>query len=106
MDSDLIVVVTSCPSQDLAEKILRRCLEARLVACGQISAPVKSQYWWKDQIESAEEFILSLKTRRELFSQVSEKIQETHTYEVPEILSFSVDKALPSYLNWVSQETP
>jgi periplasmic divalent cation tolerance protein len=42
-----------------------------------------------------------MKTRRDLFEELSERVKALHSYEVPEVLAFPIIKGLPSYLKWL-----
>ena len=77
----MINVITSVDGREALEKIGRRLLEKKLVACLQIIGPVRSVYWWKGRLEEAEEWIGVMKTRRELYGEVEEEIRALHPYE-------------------------
>ena len=98
-----VIVTTTCPSLEEAEKIARVVLADRLAACIQIY-PVRSMYWWKDTIESENEFLLSLKSRRSFFDRLVLKIKEHHSYEVPEIIATDIEEVERSYAAWLRAE--
>ncbi len=104
--TDVIQVVTTLPKQDDAQRIAETLVERRLAACAQvICGPIRSTYRWKGKVESAEEWLCVVKTRRELFAAVEAAIREMHPYEVPEILALSVLDGSADYLAWVMDET-
>ena len=80
-------------------------MERRLVACAQVIGPIQSYYWWQGEIEQAEEWLLQLKTRADLYVQLERALRERHPYTVPEILAFPVSEGNPAYLEWLAQET-
>jgi periplasmic divalent cation tolerance protein len=88
-----------------ADAIVTRLLEDRLVACGQRLGPVTSSYRWNGALQSAEEWIVVLKTRDALARVVVESIKALHTYEIPEILILEVSGGDAGYLAWVDRET-
>jgi len=102
--TDVLIVLTNCPSAEVADRIARTLVEQRLVACANRLAPVASTYRWQGRIESAEEHPLLLKTVRERYGDVEAAIRALHPYEVPEILSWSAG-GWPPYLRWVADET-
>lgn len=102
--SDILIVLTNCPSADVAERIARTLLEQQLVACANRLAPVVSTYRWQGRIEQAEEHPLLLKTVRERYVDVEAAIRALHPYEVPEIVSWPAG-GWPPYLRWVADET-
>lgn len=103
--ADYIEVHTTIDSKEGAQKIVEAIVSRRLAACVQVSGPITSTYWWQGQIEQAEEWVCTAKTRRELYSDLEQAIREAHTYDVPEILAVDVVAGNPDYLNWVSLET-
>jgi periplasmic divalent cation tolerance protein len=103
--ADYIEVHTTIDSKEGAQKIAEALVSKRLAACVQVSGPITSTYWWQGQIEQAEEWICTAKTRRELYSDLEQAIREAHTYDVPEVLAVDVVAGNPDYLTWVSSET-
>lgn len=104
MTADVLIVLTNCPSAEVADRIARTLVEQRLVACANRLAPVASTYRWQGRIESADEHPLLLKTVRERYTDVEAAIRALHPYEVPEILCWSAD-GWPPYLRWVADES-
>lgn len=102
--SDVIVVVTTVGSKDDANRIATTLVDRRLVACAQISGPIDSVYWWEDEVERAEEWVCTVKTRQDRYAVVEEAIRQLHPYEVPEILAVSVVAGNAAYLQWVGQQ--
>jgi periplasmic divalent cation tolerance protein len=96
-----IIIISTADSQALAEKIADELLKHKLAACANIIAGVQSRYWWQDKINSAEEFILLIKTAEHLFNEVAHTIKQIHTYQCPEIISISIAAGSEDYLNWI-----
>src|SRR5437773_10580059 len=55
-------VVTTTDSRDAAEALSKSAVEARVAACGQVSGPITSTYWWEGKVETAEEWRITFKT--------------------------------------------
>jgi periplasmic divalent cation tolerance protein len=53
--ADIMQVVTTVDSQDVAEQLARGITGERLAACVQISSPIRSLYWWQGDLEEARE---------------------------------------------------
>lgn len=100
-----IVVLTMLPERADAETLARELLSARLAACIQIGAAVRSLYHWRGQIETASEIPMAIKTRAELYASVEAAIRERHPYELPEIIAVPITDGLPAYVDWISAET-
>ena len=101
----IILVLTGTDSEQEAGRIAARLVDARLAACVAITPRVRSVYRWKGEIEQAEEWTLTIKTRAALDARVEAAIRESHSYEVPEILAVPVVAGWPAYLEWVDAET-
>lgn len=100
-----ILVLTSTGSEQEAGRIAARLVDARLAACVAITPRVRSVYRWKGEVEQAEEWTLTIKTRAALYAQVEAAIREVHSYDVPEVLAIPVVAGWPAYLDWVDAET-
>jgi len=98
------LVLVTCP-KDSAEGIAREVLKRRLAACVSTLHNVHSLYWWEGRLESAEESLLLIKTRRELFGELERTVRGIHPYQTPEIISFRAEKGSRRYLDWISKET-
>ncbi len=103
MDTPLIVQTTVETKQN-GQEIAGIILQKRLAACVQISGPVESRYWWKDNIEQSEEFIVSMKTFSSLYQSLEQALTNVHPYEVPEIVSFELKRVSDGYLKWMESE--
>jgi periplasmic divalent cation tolerance protein len=101
----MINVITTVDSKETLERIGRHLLEKRLVACLQIIGPVRSVYWWKGQLEEAEEWIGIMKTRRGMYADAEKEIRALHPYEVPQIEAIEAVSVLPAYEGWLIDET-
>jgi len=60
-------------------------------------------YHWQGKIEQAQEVLLLIKTTKEGWPALRERLAELHPYEVPEIIALDVKDAWPAYLKWVDQ---
>ncbi|MFL6755212.1 MAG: divalent-cation tolerance protein CutA [Sphingomicrobium sp.] len=84
-----------------AERIGRLMVEERLAACINILGPVRSIYRWKGAVESAEEVAAIFKTTDEAAHSLITRIAGLHTYEVPCIVTWPIEKVLGTYSDWV-----
>jgi periplasmic divalent cation tolerance protein len=105
-DSAAVVLVTTViDDRGKADAIARALVDARTVACVQISgAPVTSVYRWKGKVEAEEEWSVAAKTTAANAAAVVDQIRELHSYEVPEILVTPVLGGHGPYLEWVAAE--
>ena len=103
--AETLVVLTTCPDPDSADRIARRLVEDRLAACVNRLAPVRSTYRWQGAVEDAEEYPLLIKCTRERYAALEAALREQHPYEVPEIVALPVVAGWGPYLRWVDNET-
>jgi periplasmic divalent cation tolerance protein len=99
-----IVVLVTCGSAKEARRIARAVVEQRMAACTNIVAtPVHSIYRWKGKVESAEEFLLVIKTTQGRFAELKAAVKRLHSYDVPEIIALPIAAGGTNYLNWISE---
>lgn len=103
--SEVLLVVTTLPDRATAERIAEALVTARVAACVNVLAECTSVYRWQEKIERAGEVPLLIKTTRDAYAQLETTLRGMHPYDVPEIIALPVTAGLPSYLDWVSQET-
>jgi periplasmic divalent cation tolerance protein len=102
--TDKIVVLSTCDSQEQAARLARHLVEQRLAACVNILAQVRSFYRWNEKVEDAGEWMLVIKSRRDLFLALRAEIEKMHSYEVPEIVALPVVDGSEAYLGWLDHE--
>jgi periplasmic divalent cation tolerance protein len=102
--TDKIVVLTTCDSEEQAQTLARHLIEHRFAACVNILPGARSVYRWKDKIEDAAEFLLIVKSRRDVFVKLREAILRLHSYETPEVIALPVVDGSEAYLNWLDRE--
>ncbi len=102
--TDKIVVYSTCDSEEQAGAIARSLLEQRLAACVTILPGARSIYRWKGEIEDNPEWMLVIKSRRDLMDQLRAAIGKIHSYEVPELLAVPVVDGSEEYLAWLDRE--
>jgi periplasmic divalent cation tolerance protein len=88
-----------------AERIGRLMVEERLAACINILGPIRSIYHWKGGVESAEEIAAIFKTTNEATDALIARIAALHSYDVPCIAAWPIDKILANYADWVEGST-
>jgi periplasmic divalent cation tolerance protein len=98
-NSYIIILVTTA-SREEAETIVQRLLEGRLIACANITG-VSSRFRWSGKMEKAEEYLILMKSRQDLFEKLSETVKALHSYEVPEILALPVVEGSKAYMDWL-----
>jgi periplasmic divalent cation tolerance protein len=92
-------------SLDEARKISRYLVQERLVACAQIIPWIESIYMWNNNLETAQESKIVLKTRADHYDKIKEIIKQNCKYEVPEITFHSIEGGNEEYLSWLQEST-
>ena len=103
--SDLVLILTTVPADERADRIARTLVDERLAACVNVQTPMTSFYRWKGVVEQDGERQLVIKTTRDRTNQVWTRLRELHPYELPEWIVVPVLEASPEYLEWVRAET-
>jgi periplasmic divalent cation tolerance protein len=102
-NSSAIMVLITASSVEEAENIAKSLVEEKLVACVNIIPQIKSVYWWEGKVCKDDEIMVISKTKQSLFTAVMDRVKSLHSYEVPEIISFSISEGSPEYLNWIAK---
>ncbi|MEM3730373.1 MAG: divalent-cation tolerance protein CutA [Candidatus Bathyarchaeia archaeon] len=103
MESKHILVIVAAANKAEAEKIAQALLNERLIACANIISGVHSLFRWQGKIESTEESVILMKTRKDLFSKISERVKALHSYQVPEIIATPIVEGFDAYLKWLDE---
>ena len=71
------IVFCTCPNAEIAERIARALVERRLAACVNALRGLVSTYRWKGEVcEEVSEVLLVIKTTRERFEALKERVIE------------------------------
>jgi len=100
-----LLCLSTCPDTKTAARIARALVEEQLAACVNRLPGVNSTYRWQGEIHEDAEVLLLIKTTRERFDALRDRLVELHPYEVPELVAFEIAGGLPTYLEWLARET-
>jgi periplasmic divalent cation tolerance protein len=89
-----LVVFITTSSYEEARKIADALVDLKKAACVNIVPKVNSLFRWKGKIEDAEESLMVVKTRAELFPDVVSTVKSIHSYEVPEIIALPIIRGI------------
>lgn len=101
MTTEYIIALVTTANKQEAERIANHLLNDKLIACANILGPVTSLFQWSGNIDHAEEYLLLMKSKEDLFSRLTEAVKTMHSYEVPEILALQVTDGSRTYLDWL-----
>ena len=91
---------------DEAMRIGRTVVEERLAACINILAPCTSLYWWDGAVTRSDETPALLKTASEQVNALIARIADLHSYDVPAITAWPVERVPSSFADWIAFEVP
>ena len=86
-----------------AERLGRQLVEDRLAACVNILGPIRSIYRWNGSVETSDEVAAIFKTTDQSAGALITRIAGLHSYDVPCIATWPVEKILGSYAEWVEK---
>ena len=101
-DNEYQIVLTTCPSPEIAEEIAKVLVGEGLAACVNILPPMRSVYTWRGTMETATEHLLLIKSQTRRYPAIQDRIHALHPYELPEIIAVPVTRGLPEYLAWLN----
>jgi len=104
-EPQFLQVQTATDSRAEAVEIAQAAVEARLAACAQVAGPIASTYWWEDELERAEEWLVMLQLPASRYDDLAEFLAERHSYDDPEIIATPIVAGSQSYLAWLAEET-
>ena len=96
-----IVVFITAGTIEEANNIANLLLSQRKAACVNIVPGVDSLFWWQDNLDSAQESLLIVKTRESVLPEIVELVKRVHGYDVPEIIALPIVGGNEDYLKWV-----
>lgn len=99
----IVTVYCVFADEDEARRIGRLVVEESLAACVNILGPCRSFYRWDGQVEEAREFPALLKTTDTVADRLVERLTLLHSYDVPAITVWPIDRALEDYEKWVAR---
>jgi periplasmic divalent cation tolerance protein len=89
-----------------AMSIGRAMVEEQLAACINVLAPCTSIYRWEGNVEQSDETPALLKTTRAGADALIVRIAELHSYDVPAIVAWPIDRLSAPFGDWVEQSVP
>lgn len=101
--TDKRLVLTTCGSLEEARSIAHALVERKLAACVNITSQIESVYRWEDEIETATEWLLLIKTNEDACNRLRQVLHEMHSYELPECIEIAIEDGSASYLEWIGE---
>ena len=100
-----LIIMSTFPDQERILKIAKYFIVEKKL-CGCISwTKVRSLFFWKNDLEDQEEFLVLFKTTKLHVEKLKSEIKKVHPYEVPEIIEIKMNDVSKGYLSWLIQST-
>lgn len=102
LDKEFLVVLTTCPTAEVAADLARALVEQGHAACVNVLPAVRSIYRWQGQVQSDDEILLLIKTTAGRFRALRDALVARHPYDVPEVVALRVADGHHPYLDWLA----
>ena len=96
------VVLVTAPDLQVARRLARGALRAKLIACANLVPKIESHYWWRGKIESGAEVLMVCKTTKTKLAAFEKFILAQHPYDTSEFVVLSLAQGTPRYLDWLA----
>jgi periplasmic divalent cation tolerance protein len=103
--SNALVVLVTAPDSETASRLGRALVDEGLAACVNILPGVRSIYRWQGAVHDEPEVLCLIKSRRDLYPALRDRLTDLHPYQVPEIIGFTPTEGNAPYLRWVFDTT-
>ncbi|MBN2432749.1 MAG: divalent-cation tolerance protein CutA [Acidobacteria bacterium] len=100
------VVLCTTDTLEQAETLAGRLVQEGLAACVNVIPTLTSFYIWREKLRRDSESLLVIKTFRDVFPRLAERLRDLHPYEVPEIIFLGVRDGARDYLAWMDGQIP
>uniref|UniRef100_A0A3P9B4W9 Zgc:63972 n=1 Tax=Maylandia zebra TaxID=106582 RepID=A0A3P9B4W9_9CICH len=94
------VLVINTPNEQTAKDVGRAIMERRLAASVNILSKTSTMFYWKGEIQDANEILMFIRTRS------LRAFRSIHPYGNPEVLSLAVDDGSLAYMKWMDEAIP
>lgn len=86
-----------------AQEIGATVVEERLAACVNIMQPCRSIFRWKGEVQSATETPALFKTTLDRADALIARIKELHSYDIPAIVVWPIERLSADFEDWVEE---
>ena len=100
--TDKVVIMVTAASRRECRKIAKHLVESKLAACVNITQAIESIYRWEGKLADEKEFVMLIKSKRELLPEIKAAIAKLHSYHTPEIVCLPIIDGSRNYLQWVA----
>lgn len=104
MSTNVIVALTTCPDEAVAERIATALVTERLAGCINRIPGIRSTYIWDGRLQDETEILLIMKTTMDRVAALEQRLRELHPYELPEFVVTPPLSGNEQYLDWIRRQ--
>ena len=86
-----------------AERIAKKLLDKRLIACANVISNVNSYFVWKNKVQNSKEIIICGKTTSKNQKEIVRVVKKLHSYSLPCIIFIDIKNGNDDFLKWIKQ---
>lgn len=102
-EAEHLVVLVTAGSEDEAQEIARGLVKSMLAACVNVVPGITSIYRWQEEVQEDQEWLLVVKTRRDVLDEVIRQVQSLHSYDLPEVIALPLVGGSREYIRWLDR---
>lgn len=87
-------------AKDIAGVVIRE----KFAACANILPQMESVYEWEGKICNDKEAVLILKTTQDKLTDLTDCVNELHSYDLPCIVALPIENGSQDFLKWIYNE--
>lgn len=97
----MMCVYVTCANRDEAHRIADAVVGEGLAACANIWPAHEAVYRWQGEVCRANETAMILKTTREGYDALERRIKALHSYDVPCVVAWDIQRGSADFLDWI-----
>lgn len=101
-ETDAFEIQITYPAAELAREAAAALVEARLIACGQVTE-ITSVYPWEGEVFDEPEWLLTAKTTRACLAAIEARVLSDHPYDVPQVTALPIAWGSADYIAWIHE---
>jgi periplasmic divalent cation tolerance protein len=101
--TDYCQLQLTCANKEEASKIANTLLVKQLIACAK-QKRLTSNYRWQGKIEQANEILLIMESRADLFNEIEAEVAELHSYDTFVLEAVPLTKISTKASRWLERE--
>ncbi|KPL86754.1 divalent-cation tolerance protein CutA [Herpetosiphon geysericola] len=98
------VVLISTSNADEARTLALALVTERLAASVNILPQMSSIYHWEGILKEEAEILLIVRTRADALGSLIERVEQLHSYALPEIIALPIVDGSQRFINWILGE--